>query len=84
VTMPAEDGTGSWLELVLSSESLPSGLSPPQQSPKGTMPAYDGLGANDDDRVEHRTEDASGEREQHASIGIMEVWRPAASHGLRE
>jgi hypothetical protein len=30
------------------------------------MPADNGFGAHDDDRVEHRAEDASGESEQHA------------------
>ena len=32
------------------------------------MPADDGFGAHDDDRVEHRAEDASGESEQHAIL----------------
>jgi hypothetical protein len=30
------------------------------------MPADNGFGAHDDNRVEHRAEDASGENEQHA------------------
>jgi len=47
----------------------PSGLSPPQQTPKGTVPANDGFRPHDGDRLEHRAEDACSEREDDPISG---------------
>ena len=66
IFLPIPPNHGPQVSIGWRSTNRPSGLSPPEQSPKGTMPADDGFGAQDDDRVEHRAEDASGESEQHA------------------
>jgi len=42
---------------------------PPDQTPKGTMPADDGFGPHDGDRLEDRAEDASGESEHYPISG---------------
>jgi hypothetical protein len=47
----------------------PSGLFPPEETPRGTVPTDDGFRPHDSDRLEHRGEDSSGEREDDAISG---------------
>jgi hypothetical protein len=66
IFLPIPANHGPQVSIGWRSTNRPSGLSPPEQSPKGTMPADDGFGAHDGDRLEHRAEEASGESEHDA------------------
>src|ERR1017187_3980424 len=69
VFRPVSPYHGPQVSIGWRSTNRPARLLPPDQAPKGTMPADDGLGAHDGDHLEHRAEKARGESEHDPISG---------------